>query len=112
MTCPESYDELLARIQSEYDRIREEEEARAHIRLNQPIRTKIRKVQLPPTPPRLYYPSPPDPDFPYVVRDLFTDEEVARFRYASDADKFAEEDLTMYTVDTTPQGEGEDETND
>ena len=55
---------------------------------------------------------PYDQDFAYVVRDLFTDEEVARFRYASDADKFAEDDLTMYTVDTTPRGEGEEETND
>ena len=57
---------------------------------------------------------PYDPDFPYVVLSIFTDEEVARFRYESDADKFAEDDLTLYTVDTTPQGEGEGEgeTND
>lgn len=41
---PESYDELLARIQEEYDRIWQEEKARAHIRLNQPIRTEIRKL--------------------------------------------------------------------
>lgn len=107
----EEWEDLLAHIQAEYDRISEEVKAEAHIRLNQPIRTRIRKVSPPPGRPS-YLGPPPDPDLPYVVRDLFTDEEVARFRYASDADKFAEDDLTLYTVDTTPQGEGEEETND
>lgn len=109
MSTPESYDELLARIQAEYDRISEEEKARAHVRLNQPIRTRLRKVQPPPG--RPYDPGPPPaPELPYVVRDVFSDEVVARFRYESDAEGFAEDDLTLYTVDTTPRGEGE--TND
>lgn len=108
MSSPESYDELITRIEKEYDQIREEEKARAHIRLNQPIRTGTRKVSPPGRP--SYLGPPPAPELPYVVRDLFTDEEVARFRYASDAEGFAKDDLTMYTVDTTPQGEGE--TND
>lgn len=104
----EEWEELLARIQAEYDLIRGEVKAQARIRWDQPIRTRIRKVSPPGRP--SYLGPPPAPELPYVVRDLFTDEEIARFRYESDAEEFAEEDLTMYTVDTTPQGEGE--TND
>lgn len=51
-----------------------------------------------------------DPDFPYAVLNIFSDEGIARFRYESDAADFADEDLTMYVIDTTPKGEGE--TND
>lgn len=58
-------------------------------------------------PPKTY---PYDPDLPYVVLNVFSDEGIARFRYESDAVDFAEEDPTMYVIDTIPKGEGE--TND